>query len=81
MKTKDWLKEADAIIIECDEDDISPHTLVSVSPYNTKTKEWLKFQKESMTLQEALKLDKKQIAHSNKLIEYLNSRIGKKIFD
>lgn len=81
MKTKNWLKEADAIIIECEEDDINPHTLVSVSPFNTKTNEWLKFEKENMTLQEALKINKKQIVHSNKLIEYLKTRMGKKIFD
>ena len=81
MRTEDWLKEADAIIIECEEDNISPHTLVSVSPFNTKTNEHLISEIKSMTLQEALKIDKKQILRGDKLINYLKSRIGKKEFD
>ena len=81
MKTKDWLKETDAVIIECEEDEINPYTLVSVSPFNTETNEWLKFEKESMTLKEALKINKRQIIHNDKLKEYLKTRIGKKIFD
>ena len=81
MKTEDWLKEADAIIIECEEEYINPHTLVSVSSYNTKTKEHLINVRKSMTLQEAFKINKRQIAKGDKLIAYLNSRIGKKEFD
>ncbi len=80
MKIKEWLKEADAIIIECEEDTISPHTLVSVSPYNTKTKENLINLRKNMTLKEAFKINERQIVKGNRLIAYLKSRIGKKEF-
>lgn len=81
MKTEDWLKDADGIVIECEEDDINPHTLVSVTPtYMEGTKSSGGGQR-IMTLQEALKINKKQIAKGDKFIAYLNSWIGKKIFD
>lgn len=81
MKTEDWLKEADAIVIECEEDDITPYTLVSVSPFNTKTQEHLINMTKNMTLEEALKINKRQIVHSDNLLAYLKTRMGKKIFD
>ncbi|MBU2616967.1 MAG: hypothetical protein KKB79_03245 [Nanoarchaeota archaeon] len=81
MKTEDWLKEADAVVIECEEEDISPHTLVLVRPFNTKTQELLANIGKQMTLQEAFKIEKRQIAKGDNLISYLQSRIGKKEFD
>ncbi|MBS3091765.1 hypothetical protein J4217_04955 [Candidatus Pacearchaeota archaeon] len=81
MKTKDWLKEADAIVIECEEEEITPYTLVLVSPFNTKTQEHLVNVRREMLLNEALNIPKRQIAKGQKLIDYLSSRIGKKIFD
>lgn len=81
MKTKDWLNEADAVVIECQEDDINEHTLVNVTPFNTKTQELLINYREEMLLKEALKINKRQIAKGDNLINYLKTKIGKKIFD
>ena len=81
IKTEDWLKKADAIVIECQEDSITEFTLVHVMPFNTQTQEILIDHREEMLLKEALKIKKRQIAKGEKLISYLNSRIGKKIFD
>ena len=79
MRTEDWLKEADAIVIECQEDSINEYTLVHVMPFNTKTNELLIDRREEMLLKEALKINKRQIAKGDKLIDYLGSQIGKKI--
>jgi hypothetical protein len=81
MKTEDWLKESDTIVIECQEDSVNEYTLVEVMPFDTKTNELLIDHKEIMLLKEALKINKRQIAKGNKLIEYLRSRLGKRIFD
>ncbi len=81
MKTEDWLKEVDGIVIECEEDDINPHTLVYVAPFYTKTPKNSSNITKSMTLQEALKINKRQIVKGDNLINYLKTRIGKKIFD
>ena len=81
MKIEDWLKDADGIVIECEEDDINPHTLVSVTPSYVEGTTSSGGGQRTMTLQEALKINKKQIAKGDKFIAYLNSRIGKKIFD
>ena len=66
--------------IECQEDIINEYTLVNITPFNTKTNELLIDHKEEMLLKEALKINKRQIAKGNNLINYLKSRIGKKIF-
>ena len=81
MKTEDWLKEADAIVIECQEDSINEFTLVQVMPFNTKTNELLINYKKEMILKEAFKIKKRQIVKGDKLIAYLKSRLGKKEFD
>ncbi len=82
METEDWLKDADGVVIECElEEDINPYTLVLVVPLYTQTPENPSNITKSMTLQEALKIDKRQVAKGDKLIAYLNSRIGKKPFD
>ena len=81
MKTEDWLKEADVIVIECQEDEISEFTLVHVMPFNTKTQELLINHRKEMLLKEALKIKKRQIAKGDNLINYLKRRIGKKMFD
>ncbi len=58
MKTEDWLRKSDAIVIECQEDSINEHTLVYVMPFNTKTNELLINYKKEMLLKEALKIKK-----------------------
>ena len=80
MKTEGWLKQADAIMIECQEDSINEYILVHVMPFNTKTNELLINDRKEMLLKEALDIKKRQIAKGDKLINYLKSRIGKKIF-
>ena len=79
--TEDWLKDVDGIVIECEEDNINPYTLVSVTPLYMKGKTGSAKGQRNMTLEEAFKIDKKQIARGVKLLEYLKSRIGKKVFD
>ena len=81
MKKEDWLKEADGIVIECEEDEINPYTLVSVTPFYEKRMAQGTGGQRTMLLKEALNIDKRQITKGEKLISYLQSRIGKKIFD
>ena len=69
-KTEDLKKESDAIMIECDEEVIDENSLVSISPFNTKTKEWLVNDKKMILLKEAEKIKKKQIVKGNNLIKY-----------
>jgi len=84
MEKDDWLKGADGIVIECEEDEITPYTLISVTPLYI---EGVKIPKGSggqrtMMLKEALKINKKFVVkNSPKLIDYLKTRIGKDIFD
>ena len=79
---EDWLKDADGVVIECEEGgDINPHTLVSVTPLYAEGKNGSASGQRDITLKEALKINKKQIAKGDKLIAFLNSRVGKKIFD
>jgi len=80
-ESNDWLKEADGIVIECEEEEINPYTLVSVTPFYTKKADSSVDGPRNMTLQEALNIKKRQIAKGENLIAYLHSRIGKKIFD
>ena len=35
----DWLKDADGVVIECEEDEITPYTLVSITPFYEKSGE------------------------------------------
>ena len=80
-EVEEWLKDADGIVIECEEDNISPNTLVSITPMYVRVGKHSASGQRNVTLEEALKIDKKQIAKGENLISYLNSRIGKKIFD
>ena len=84
MKTEDWLKGADGIVIECEEDDITPYTLISVTPLyieGVKIPKGSEGQK-TMILKEALKINKRLVVkNSPKLMDYLKTRIGKDIFD
>ncbi len=81
MEIEDWLKNANGIVIECEEDNIDPYTLVSVTRLYIEGKTSSGSGQRSMTLQEALKINKRQIAKGDKLIAYFNSRKGKEIFD
>ena len=76
-RTKNWLKNADAVIIECNEDNINDCSLVSVSPYNTQKSEWLINTKREMLLKEAEKIKKRQIVKGKNLIKYYQSQIKK----
>ena len=76
MKTGDWLKETDAVVIECEEDEISPHTIVLVRPFNTKTQEFLVNKGKEMTLQESLKIDKRQIVKGAQRPQRLQGSAG-----
>jgi len=82
MKDEDWLKDADGIVIECEEDEINPHTLVSVTPLYMEGKRHTgDGGQRNMTLQEAFKIQKRQIVKGQRLLDYLKTRIGKKEFD
>jgi len=76
-KTKDWLKDADAIIIECYEDEVNEHSLVDVTPFNTKTKEHLINVRREMILKDAEKIKKRQIVHGDNLMKYYQSQLNK----
>lgn len=79
---EDWLKDADGVVIECEDGgNIDPYTLVSVTPLYTRAGVHLAGGQRHILLKEALKINKRQIAKGQKLIDYLNSRIGKKVFD
>jgi len=84
MEKDDWLNGADGIVIECEEDNITPYTLISVTPLYLKG---VKIPKGSegqrtMMLKEALKINKRLVVkNSPKLIDYLQTRIGKDVFD
>ena len=56
MKTKDWIAKSDAIMIECNDANINENSLVSVSPFNAETNEWLIDSKKVMLLKEAEKI-------------------------
>lgn len=77
-KTEDWLKKSDAIIIECDDDVVNEYSLVSISPYNTKTKEWLINSKKEVILKEAEKIKKRQIVKGDNLKKYYQSQLKNK---
>ena len=81
MEIRYWLKEADGIVIECEEENINPYTLVSVTPLVMEGKKSSSGGQRTMTLQEAFKIPKRQVIKGQKLIDYLKTRIGKKEFD
>lgn len=74
-KTEDWLKKSDAIIIECDDDVVNEYSLVYISPYNTKTKEWLINLKKEVLMKEALKNKKRLIAKGENVLKFLRELI------
>lgn len=74
----EWLDEADAIVIECEEANINPHSLASITPFYDKTIPKIKGGQKIMTLKEAFAINKRQIAKGQNLIDYLKTRIGKK---
>lgn len=76
-----WLKDADGVVIECEEDEITPYTLVSITRFYEKSGKHLASGQRSVLLKEAFNIEKRQIVKGQKLIDYLNSRIGKKEFD
>lgn len=74
-KTKDWLEKSDAIMIECDDDIVDDYSLVYISPYNTKTKEWLINLKKEVIMKEALKNKKRVIAKGENVLKFLRDKI------
>lgn len=84
METDNWLKGADGIVMECEEDDITPYTLVLVTPLyteGTKSPRGSGGQR-TMILKEAMKIKGRLvIKNSPKLLEYIQTRMGKGMFD
>lgn len=78
---EEWLKDADGVVIECEEEDITPHTLVSITPFYEKSGKHQAEGQRTILLKEAFKIERRQIVKGQKLIDYLSSRIGKKEFD
>jgi hypothetical protein len=84
MKVDNWLKDTEGIVIECEEDEITPYTSILVTPLY---KEGVKSPKGSdgqrtMILKEIMKIKGRLIVkNSPKLLEYIQTRMGKEMFD
>jgi len=84
MEIDNWLKGSDGIVIECDEDEINQYTLILVTPL---CEVGIKSQKRSggqrtMILKEVMKIKGKLIVkNSPKLLKYIQTRMGKEMFD
>jgi len=84
MKVDNWLKGAEGIVIECEEEDITPYTLVLVTPLYEKRAKSSKGSggQRTMMLNEVLKIKGRVVVkNSPKLLEYIQTRIGKEMFD
>ena len=84
MEADDWLKGADGIVIECEEDDITLYSLVLVTPLYTEGAKSPRGNggQRTMTLQEASKIKGRLVVkNSPKLLEYIQTRMGKGMFD
>jgi len=84
MKTDNWLNGAEGIVIECDENDITPYTLVLVTPLYMEGAKSPKGSggQRTMTLKEVMEIKGKLIIkNSPKLLEYIQTRMGKGMFD
>jgi hypothetical protein len=84
MKTDNWLDGADGIVIECEEEDITPYTLILVTPLYSKGEKSPKGSggQRTMVLKEAMEIKGKLIVkNSPKLLEYIQTRMGKRMFD
>ena len=84
MKKDNWLKNAEGIVMECGEEEITPYTLVLVTPLymqGAKSPRGSEGQK-TMLLKEAMEIKGRLVVkNSPKLLEYIQTRMGKKMFD
>jgi len=77
-----WLEDVEVIVIECEEKgDIDAYTLVSVTPLYMEGEDGSASGQRQMLLKEALKINKRQVIKGQKLRDYLNSGVGKSLFD
>lgn len=61
MKDVDKFKEYDAYMVESKDEVVTEESLVCISPYNTKTNEWLGGMMELTTMKDLLSRNKKKV--------------------